>query len=205
FVSHNIAAVKALCDKGLVLQRGRIAYWGDILPAIQFYQNSGTHRTGIDYRARPTEAPGNRNIRLLCFTVRPKAGVLLNITSGVSFSLEFAYLEEKCSLDVTFELRNAEEVPVFHVACDIKSCQEKGAGVYRISGIIPPYFLNAGIFSFSLIFGRSRKDVLYLCDDALSFEIQEEVIDAWPSSRRGLTFPRLEFHAEYLGSTVKEE
>ncbi len=37
FVSHNMASVKSLCDRGIVLERGGIAYDGSIDDAIQFY------------------------------------------------------------------------------------------------------------------------------------------------------------------------
>src|SRR5205823_934127 len=37
FVSHNLAAVEALCNKGLVLQQGRAVFSGTAKEAIQFY------------------------------------------------------------------------------------------------------------------------------------------------------------------------
>jgi len=37
FVSHNLAAVEALCNKGLVLQHGRAVFSGTAKEAIQFY------------------------------------------------------------------------------------------------------------------------------------------------------------------------
>ena len=37
FVSHNLAAVEALCNKGIVLQQGSVAFTGSAKEAIQFY------------------------------------------------------------------------------------------------------------------------------------------------------------------------
>jgi len=37
FVSHNMAAVQALCTKGIVLQNGRVQFEGNTEEAIQFY------------------------------------------------------------------------------------------------------------------------------------------------------------------------
>lgn len=37
FVSHNMAAVKNLCNKGYVLESGRLKYVGDINKAVDFY------------------------------------------------------------------------------------------------------------------------------------------------------------------------
>ena len=39
FVSHNMAAVKSLCQKGLVLQNGMVAFSGDIDDSLRYYLN----------------------------------------------------------------------------------------------------------------------------------------------------------------------
>lgn len=47
FVSHNMQAVQALCNKGIVLERGRLAYAGDIAGCIAHYNkqsDSGDQR-----------------------------------------------------------------------------------------------------------------------------------------------------------------
>lgn len=41
FVSHNMAAVKSLCTKGLVLQNGQVAFNGKIDESLAFYLNNG--------------------------------------------------------------------------------------------------------------------------------------------------------------------
>jgi lipopolysaccharide transport system ATP-binding protein len=40
FVSHNMAAVKSLCTKGIVMQNGKIAEMGDIDKCLDFYNNN---------------------------------------------------------------------------------------------------------------------------------------------------------------------
>ena len=39
FVSHNMAAVKSLCQKGIVLQNGMVAFKGDIDDCLNYYLN----------------------------------------------------------------------------------------------------------------------------------------------------------------------
>ena len=41
FVSHNMAAVKSLCQKGIVLENGQLAFQGNIDDSLRFYLNSG--------------------------------------------------------------------------------------------------------------------------------------------------------------------
>lgn len=40
FVSHNMAAIENLCNRGLVLVNGKIGYQGDISDAIRYYLNT---------------------------------------------------------------------------------------------------------------------------------------------------------------------
>ena len=43
FVSHNMAAVKNLCKKGVVLENGQVSFIGTQNQAIDFYLSSGSH------------------------------------------------------------------------------------------------------------------------------------------------------------------
>ena len=43
FVSHNMAAVKSLCKKGVVMKNGEIEYTGDIESSVAHYLQIGNH------------------------------------------------------------------------------------------------------------------------------------------------------------------
>ena len=47
FVSHNMAAVKSLCTRGIVLDNGLTAYRGDINKAVEYYLNGTTLNSNI--------------------------------------------------------------------------------------------------------------------------------------------------------------
>ena len=57
FVSHNIAAVEALCQKGIVLEHGKVQYMGSAIDAIHTYAtskfNSGVAVRLDDHLGRP--------------------------------------------------------------------------------------------------------------------------------------------------------
>lgn len=42
FVSHNMAAVKSLCQKGIVLENGQLAFQGSIEDSLDYYLSEGT-------------------------------------------------------------------------------------------------------------------------------------------------------------------
>ncbi len=52
FVSHNMAAVKSLCTRGIVLENGRIVFMGDIHKTLDFYSNSNSDYTDIIYKGK---------------------------------------------------------------------------------------------------------------------------------------------------------
>ena len=61
FVSHNMQAVSVLCNRGLFLQRGSIAYAGDVKAAIDVYM-SGVSKPG-DSEQLPDGRPGSGEYR----------------------------------------------------------------------------------------------------------------------------------------------
>lgn len=68
FVSHNMAAIKQLCTKGLVLENGKNVFFGDINEAQriysdQFRQNVGTDSTGsFDLLNHPNKVRKNSGL-----------------------------------------------------------------------------------------------------------------------------------------------
>ena len=74
FVSHNMAAVRTLCNKGIYLDKGGIAYKGGIEETINSYLNTGFHQSRIAINAvsdgfelssieiSDNDIPGNFNI-----------------------------------------------------------------------------------------------------------------------------------------------
>lgn len=49
FVSHNLNAVRQLCNKGIVLDKGKIIFYGDIEDAVTLYGNQDLHQLENSY------------------------------------------------------------------------------------------------------------------------------------------------------------
>jgi lipopolysaccharide transport system ATP-binding protein len=193
FVSHNMAAVKQLCTSGLVMQHGTLAYEGSGLESVSFYQNSNDTSDHFRHEGPIEAAPGNNNIRILGFSVAPVRGELLNISSGIRFELKFFNAKERINLDATFELRNADEMPIFHHGTTLSINSDSKKGVYTVVGEIPPNLLNAGTYSFRLIFGENQRYVLFTTDDTIQFEIMNESLGSNNSILPGVIRPDLKY------------
>lgn len=197
FVSHNMAAVKQLCNKGIVLRNGTLAYEGSQLEAVSYYQSSHETDTFYEHKGPINEAVGNDNIRILKFQIEPLHGDIISISSGVTFRLSFFNNKKDINLDATFELKNADDIPVFHVGTALSLENNSKRGVYTVKGIIPPHLLNAGQYNFKLIFGENQRYALYMIEDFLQFEVLNEAVGSNTGILPGVIRPDIPFKTSF--------
>ncbi|MBN8621545.1 MAG: ATP-binding cassette domain-containing protein [Flavobacteriales bacterium] len=172
FVSHNITAVKELCNTGILLKNGLIDYHGNIMETALQYQKSNSSTTEYVFDGVPENAIGNEKISLLEFTVKPVKGKIIDIESGVRVKLVFENNVPGINLDATFELKNFEELVVFHVGKILSDNYDSKIGQYSIEFDILPGMLNAGNYYFKLMFGKNQTELLLGVDNFVSFEVE---------------------------------
>lgn len=174
FVSHNMAAVKQLCTAGIVLRHGQLKFAGSQFDAVNFYQNAHQTNSCFSHTGDKEEAPGNKSIRILKFNLDTEKGEAITISSGLFFEIEFYNHREKINLDVTFELKTADEIVVFHHGAILSTNHDSRRGVYKVRGDLPPNFLNAGNYSFNIIFGENQRHALFVTENFVQFEVMNE-------------------------------
>ncbi|SIQ70944.1 polysaccharide ABC transporter ATP-binding protein [Chryseobacterium sp. RU33C] len=193
FVSHNMTAIKELCSKGILLNQGKIDYQGDILNTIIEYQKSSTKESSYIYNGNLDEALGNENIRIKEFSVSPIKGDLLDIDSGVHVKLVFHNYCPDITLDTTFELKNYEELVIFHVGKFVSENNDSKIGEYTVEFDIPAGLLNAGNYYFRLYFGKDQKILLYGIDEFIGFEIENVKVGTMMHIYPGIIRPFFEY------------
>ena len=199
FVSHNMAAVKTLCNKGVVMQHGEISYIGGALDSVEYYQKLTNISSYLIHEGDIETAPGNENIRIIKFLTKPIKGDYLTISSGVEFELVFYNNKIGINLDVTFELRNSDEITIFHTGELITVNKDSKRGIYKVKGQIEPNLLNAGIYKFNLIFGEDQKYPLYIQNEVIQFEILNESLGSNSNLLPGVIRPELNFSNKFYG------
>lgn len=199
FVSHNMAAVKQLCNQGIVLRNGGLVFNGTQLEAVNYYQSSHDTDSYFEHNGNLEDAPGNDNIRILKFEVRPTHGEVLSISSGVQFELRFYNHKKNINLDATFELRNMDEVAIFHYGALVGTQQETKQGIYIVKGELKPHLLNAGTYRFKVIFGENQRYALFIAEDFIQFEIVNEAIGSNAHILPGVIRPQIPFEVSYNG------
>ena len=194
FVSHNITAVKELCNTGILLKNGLIDFHGGIMETAIEYQKNSSTTSNYSFDGNPENAIGNENINLLQFAVTPIEGQIIDIESGVRVKLVF---ENRCpgiNLDATFELKNFEELIVFHVGKMLSSDNDSKTGQYTIEFDVPPGLLNAGNYYFKLYFGKNQTELLLGVDNFVSFEVENVRMGTKTHVFPGITRPNFEYN-----------
>lgn len=187
FVSHNMGAVKELCNSGILLNNGNIIYQGEILDTVFQYQKlfSGTK----NYSSTTSDIEiGNSNLKILKFEVTPLQGNILGISSGVKISISFENYVENQNIDISYILKNIDEVEIFAEGIIITDNYNSEKKVYNLDITIPPNLLNEGDYYLKLIFGKNRKDLLFSYDK-FSFEILGESLNGIFSRNPGVIIP----------------
>ena len=111
FVSHNMAAVKSLCKKGVVMKNGGIEYTGDIESAIKKYlvnrdsRDSGTIKGNISY-LKPTLHID----KIMINGTTQSSSVILNGQNHLNVRIE-GFTDTDMSYDVMVIIKNDNEMP----------------------------------------------------------------------------------------------
>jgi lipopolysaccharide transport system ATP-binding protein len=172
FVSHNVAAVKTLCSKAVLMKDGAIIASGIVADVVDDYL-LGTE-TGADAKEwrDPATAPGNENVRI-CYVqvLPPEDKTTITIDTGVLIEIGFDNLREGINLDCTVYLTSSDGVLLFESGHIISSDGDSRHGSYHLTGRIPAHLLNAGRYSLTVVFGKDQRYVLFRMDEVVSFEV----------------------------------
>ncbi|MCA1592675.1 MAG: ABC transporter ATP-binding protein [Acidobacteria bacterium] len=152
-VSHNMAAIKWMCSRALLLHQGRLVEEGSPAQVVNSYLWAGRNNRAEASWDDLSDAPGNEVFRLRGVRVRNAAGdVTSELTAQESFSIEVDYqnFSPVVSLGATVVLYNEEGVCVFSSLSN-RETQWHGrvfpAGVFRSTCRVPGHLLPEGRFS----------------------------------------------------------
>ena len=171
FVSHNMAAVKQLCTRGLVLENGVVVFEGGTNEAIDFYLQSNQYE---DYNSRyineTVEESGFVKLDLVDKnnTNRTEFGFDEPIAIKIKIKIEEKYLEAYMG----FRVVDKSETIIFSSEIKLSSII-KNAGVHEFVVKIPSKFLVPNIFNITFWLHLPNVQLICYLDNCLSFEIVE--------------------------------
>ncbi|HLX77355.1 MAG TPA: ABC transporter ATP-binding protein [Acidimicrobiales bacterium] len=159
FVSHNMAAVETLCDRGVVLDHGRVQFLGSQTDAIGHYLASTQPEIGVAVEDRDDRG-GSGEIRITSIEFRSTAGTTLPaVVAGQDLEIVLHYRTERlytpATIVASIAVRDDLGVPVFlqhnRLTNDLwPSVPGTGAFVCRIEHLpLPPttYRLDVAVIN----------------------------------------------------------
>ena len=200
FVSHNMASVKALCKKGMLLQNGMVNYVGEIKDVVDHYiGEEGSSKN--QYFEDLSKAPGNNVIRIKSFEIVAANGAKqIDIESGIIFRLTFICYKENAMLDVNMLVKTMDDINLFGVGQVLGEIGEKDSkiGLYSVEFMLNPYTINCGRYKIQAWFGENQKYVVF---EGLEqqFEVQNTLSDQglWHNASPGYFRPKNDLKVVY--------
>jgi len=196
FVSHNMAAVKKLCTRAVLLEGGRVAAEGSVEKVTEHYLNSGAmedgagsvYITGIPYHSKKID-----------FTIDKievtdlDGGEIINLCTGDSIRLRVTYSAEKtiASPGLVIKFKTNMGIEIFRLSnmpiSGYYVKEIKGVGYFELT--IKDLPLLGGLYVVDIDFARENVECYFTIENVAQLKV--EPTDVYGSglamdTRRGL-------------------
>jgi lipopolysaccharide transport system ATP-binding protein len=176
FVSHNMAAVKSICRRGILLKNGALTFDGDAISAVDSYMQGGSDLSSFrEWTGK--DMPGNDNVKIRRAAVYAQGKLMgdpILTSDDLVFEIEFYNNLPDAVIDVTWDLLNVQGIHVAHLG---RICNEKGLpqGWHKSTAVLPRDILNTERYIFSVQFGRNQRELLFRMEDILVFDVDDGI------------------------------
>jgi lipopolysaccharide transport system ATP-binding protein len=211
FVSHNMHAVRRLCERAIMLERGKIAMQGDVASVAQHYLASVD--SAGDGRRRWLDPPGDEICRIIEVRVTDDsgepAGTFFN-SQPIHITVEFDLADLNPAFMVGLDLVTSDGVLVFtsyhrDVAEDAVPRFVEGRNAFRCS--IPPGLLNSGRYVLNLRVSLHNIRWIAFEESVLHFDVMADHGESafmHAQARSGVILPVLDWRAVEPSSETSE-
>jgi lipopolysaccharide transport system ATP-binding protein len=213
FVSHNMAALSALCSRGLFLNNGFVHFDGATRQAVETYLSAGAPLSGEVKWEDHASAPGNERVFLNCVRIVSEGATTTEVIMDRSCNIEIEYtnLQEGLQLNASVHLLDKMGVEIlasanFHSANLIRDewgDRNYPVGRYRTICTIPANFLNECQYTIRVALVSNISTVEILTGEIIGFsaqdtgEMRKQYLGAWI----GLVRPKLAWQTTQISET----
>jgi lipopolysaccharide transport system ATP-binding protein len=171
FVSHNMAAVKTLCNNAIILQNGQLIYSGDTNTAIAKYLKNGEE----GQNSRKFDSIKNEYFELHAieiFNANSTNKAIIDENLEITLQTEITIkgnmpLGEKIT-HITYHIKNEQGEDLFSFSnegCELKQ------GFNKLRCIFPSKFFQSGTFYLSLFIIANKSRAIFVQKDIINFTV----------------------------------
>lgn len=203
FVSHNLTAVQALCNKTFYFEKGRLLEQGETSHVIASYLSKVSKTRVLRTWDTPEEAPGNDLVRVKRIELVPdmrEGQTHIDVRTPFRIRFEFWNLMERANLNLSLHLNSLTGECIFNVGTPSESY---GPGLIAGECRIPGDFLNDGSYSVSVMIVKDTVTPLFNLEDGLIFDVEDyrEGV-AWYGKWPGYVRPQFQFQINQLEEKI---
>jgi lipopolysaccharide transport system ATP-binding protein len=171
FVSHNMAAVKSLCNNGIVLNKGIIEHIGEINSCVSLYLGGGNKGiTNIkSFKDIFVKDVFNFNQIAIKGSKSSYEDLLLE-NNSLELTTEINVLtDEPERYHITYHLYNELGEPLFSFSSKDKA--KLKTGINKLTCVFPENFFQSGNYSLSLFVVVDKRTAIYIENDIFIFTV----------------------------------
>jgi lipopolysaccharide transport system ATP-binding protein len=191
FVSHNMTAVRNLCNKALILKKGQVHAMGKASQIVDQYLQVGMARNQEKWAE--ADAPGNDLVKLLEVKVSSEGnepdGLFIEKQTNIYFRLRITNMARiSGKINLSMMLNSRDDITVFNVATESKTLDSE---YIEASCHIPAELLNDEQYSIRLLVVENSTNPLTDMRDILSFKMEERSRNtSWHGKWEGVVRPQ---------------
>lgn len=175
FVSHNMGAVKRLCDSCLLLNEGKIESAGVSEYVIRSYMSDCINGSNSLISWNDQDSPGDSSLKLRSarlVNIKNEQTAEFRIDEPIIIEIEIYLLEEHLDAHLSIFIKSTDGIVVLHTS-DIMEDDVSliTTGTYKLKCEIPAYCFNAGKYYLDLASDVPFKKVIFHEKNALSWEV----------------------------------
>lgn len=202
FVSHNMAAVKSLCKRGVILQNGMLVDSGDVDTIVSHYlRGDGDIENHKLWNVPEVKRDG---FELLEIGVRKAGGDycdVMRVDQEIEMLIRYRLKEPYKHLHLTFHFKNEQGYKVFSSSSGRCIPYEHKEGEYVMICEIPASFLNWGNYMIDMYVIKDRSNAILIENDVVSFTLanKQAALGSWMGREPGDVTPKFEYTEEKIG------
>ena len=193
FVSHNMTSIKALCNRAVLMENGKIVKDGNPSEIINYYLNTNTEVSYTKEWDKSNRPLSYQNLELLKIWISNKDNKLnttLSVDEDFLVNIDYEVTEENSKIGLNVILHDSNQNII---SSSINNHEENfyhqkhPKGVFRSQCLIPGKLFNSGTYYISIfMFGENFSDGKLL-EFLLKIEIEDGIL------------VRRDYHGEYQG------
>ncbi len=171
FVSHNMTAMRSLCNRVVWLRNGEVEETGESGAVIANYLKSASATVTRQFWPTQEEAPGNSQVRLNMISVTSalEPGAEVDVATPVNIEVRYWNNVAGMVLNVSIEAYSIEEICLFS---SFNPPEQMPAGLIRTTCEIPADLLNDSVYQFRVLIVRDAATIL-LKHEGVSLEVHD--------------------------------